>query len=1230
MSSTVSAQSADMRASPLTRPLEERDSLLASDNMDGDRVIAYGASGRGGIAIVLGPLSAMGSGLALPLMNIVFGRLLGDFTQYFIPGSGMTKEEFLATFILTYVSTLCFRFVGLRASGALRLEYTRELFAQPVSRLDEMSPGEVINRIANSSNTIQQSISNRLGALFQAVTLLVTAYAIAFYYSWFLTFVVSSVILFVALCMSITTPILVRLMRDMNEAEDKQLAVATQAFSSIRTVFSLNAQDAMTKRYLHWVEEARETGMRISMVGAVHLGLIFFGVYCSFSLAFYFGLRQLHFGKIDIDRVFMSVLIAVMVMGQIAAPLLDISKAIGSTHSFFDSPQVSSQDEIVFEDVTIAYSSRLSVLKGKTTALIGPSGSGKSTVMALIEGWYQVPKRNREGGIYIGGQNINLIDLVWWRSQIGSVQQEPLLFNDTIYNNICMGLIGCRWGNSANLVKRNLVLAACKEAYAHDFIEGLPERYETIVGEGGNTLSGGQRQRIAVARAIVSKPSVLLLNEANSSIDVHGKRIMQAALDRVGKSRTTIIIAHRLSTIRNADHIIVLDQGENSEEGSHDELIKLGGRYKALVEAQQLSVGFNKVETLGRGSIAEHGGYEGDAESPETLGISSRYKDITDAQKQFRRPGLVSVLAKMFGDDTKVWLLLIVAVAAAVGAAVGFFLQSWLFAKIIDSFRFLGRDLLQAADYWSLIFLILAIGMGLCYVILGFSLNSVSLSVGTRARGEFFSRILRDPVAYFGREENASVILTSRLAVTGSLGIAFIYGWKLTAVGVMSILPVLATATFLRVRYELGLEALNPDVYGESSNFISEAVKAFRTVSALTTEDFIVNRYSQLLEYQQMTATSRLWYSSAIFSFSDSVEFLAMALFFWFGGQLLASSEYSPVDFFVVFIAIIQAAGSAGVLFSLGPDVAKTRAAARQILGAGPDDGDGGPLETVPRTLPTLVNLDLRVDHGQFIGIVGPSGCGKSTLVSLLARSYEPSRGRILLNGQDLREVDIHLYRRQVGLVNQEPTIFEGIFRENLLLGSDISEDEAQGALVDQACPDAEIYDFITSLPDGYSTELGIYAQVSLSGGQKQRLCIARALLRRPSLLILDEATSNLESESEQTIRKSLERLADVGKMSIIAVAHRLSTVRRADCIHVFQDGNRTGEVTIAERGTHEELLELKGQYYRMLGNIWAIRSDNGCSPMSLVRPELCLLTAGASSSSSQVSMPGKSMTVPR
>lgn len=195
------------------------------------------------------------------------------------------------------------------------------------------------------------------------------------------------------------------------------------------------------------------------------------------------------------------------------------------------------------------------------------------------------------GTLRIGKTNFRDVDLQWWRSQIGLVQQEPFLFNDTIFNNVAYGLCGTQWQDSSKEEKITMVEEACREAHASEFIERLPQGYDTLVGESGIKLSGGQRQRIAIARSIIKKPPVLILDEATSAIDVRTERTVQEALDRVSQNRTTIVIAHRLSTIKRADKIMVMRQGKLVEEGTHEELLKKDdGVYHGLVNAQELMI----------------------------------------------------------------------------------------------------------------------------------------------------------------------------------------------------------------------------------------------------------------------------------------------------------------------------------------------------------------------------------------------------------------------------------------------------------------------------------------------------------------------------------------------------------------------------------------------------------------------------------------------------------------
>jgi len=372
------------------------------------------------------------------------------------------------------------------------------------------------------------------------------------------------------------------------------------------------------------------------------------------ALCFWFGFKLYLEGHIPsistIVIVLMSVMMFTFSMTQTAAPIIAATRAASAAADFFavidapkpimtglKDPQVSATEDIRFESVNFAYPSRphvkvlddmsLRFERGKITAIVGASGSGKSTIVGLLERWYDLDLEKRyklpksavkdkkaamdkedeekkvpdeeaqppvvlSGKIVVGDKNLDDLDLKWWRSQIGLVQQEPFIFNSSIYQNVEYGLIGTDFENESPEVKQKLVEDACKEAFADEFIVKLPLKYETQVGDAGIKLSGGQRQRLAIARSIVKRPKILILDEATSSIDVRGERLVQAALDKVSEGRTTITIAHRLSTIKKADKIIVMRKGKLIEEGTHDSLLAdEDGVYWALVNAQKISMG---------------------------------------------------------------------------------------------------------------------------------------------------------------------------------------------------------------------------------------------------------------------------------------------------------------------------------------------------------------------------------------------------------------------------------------------------------------------------------------------------------------------------------------------------------------------------------------------------------------------------------------------------------------
>lgn len=227
------------------------------------------------------------------------------------------------------------------------------------------------------------------------------------------------------------------------------------------------------------------------------------------------------------------------------------------------------------------------------------------------------------------------------------------------------------------------------------------------------------------------------------------------------------------------------------------------------------------------------------------------------------------------------------------------------------------------------------------------------------------------------------------------------------------------------------------------------------------------------------------------------------------------------------------------------------------------------------RDIPIFNGLNMTINRGQFAGLVGASGCGKTTIISLLEQFYQVDQGKVTLDGININDINITEYRKAMSLVAQEPALFQGTIRENILLAVD--EGSASEEDLHQACRDAEIHDFITSLPEGYGTDIGSKG-VALSGGQKQRIAIARALIRKPRILLLDEATSSLDSESEKLVQAAFER-AGKGR-TMVVVAHRLATVQNADVIFVL--GNAGDGARVLEKGSHAELVARRGVYYQM------------------------------------------------
>ncbi|KAJ5212040.1 GTPase-activating protein [Penicillium cinerascens] len=925
-----------------------------------------------------------------------------------------------------------------------------------------------------------------------------------------------------------------------------------------------------------------------------------------------------------IDRV--SPLDPLSTEGQMLEELQGSVELKNIRHIYPSRPEV-----VVMDDVSLL------IPAGKTTALVGASGSGKSTIIGLVERFYDPVG----GCVHIDGHDIKDLNLRWLRQQISLVSQEPTLFATTIFGNIKHGLIGTAHEHESEKAICELVERAARMANAHDFITSLPEGYETDIGERGFLLSGGQKQRIAIARAVVSDPKILLLDEATSALDTKSEGVVQAALDKATQGRTTVIIAHRLSTIKNADNIVVMSHGRIVEQGTHDDLLQKKGAYYNLAEAQRIATKQefgNQNEDLimhetdydSRRPEFNEKRYSSDKEyqeDPDDHQVDKTRSDRTASRTALAKKGqediadnytLFTLIRFVAGLNKQEWKYMVFGLSLSAVSGGGNPTQSVFFSKCITALSLPlseSSEIRRQANFWSVMYVMLAFVQLLALISQGIVFSYCSERLTHRVRDRAFRYILRQDIAFFDKRSSGALTSflsteTSHLAglsgttlmtilmlittLVASCAIGLAVGWKLGLV-CMSTIPLLLACGYFRLAMLVRLEKEKKKAYEHSASYACEATSAIRTVASLTREADVCNHYHEQLLSQGRRLLLSILKSSVLYAASQSLQFLCMALGCWYGGTLFGRNEYSMFQFFLCFSVVIFGAQSAGTMFSYAPDIAKARHAAaslKALFDRTPEidswSRDGEMVQSIEGHVefrdvhfryptrpdqPVLRGLNLHVKPGQYVAFVGASGCGKSTAIALLERFYDPVLGGIYVDGKEISSFNINNYRSHLALVSQEPTLYQGTIRENILLGTDredVSEDE-----IVLCCKNANIYDFIISLPSGFDTLVGSKGSM-LSGGQKQRVAIARALLRNPRILLLDEATSALDSESENLVQAALDNAAK-GRTTI-AVAHRLSTVQKADMIYVFNQGR------IIEYGTHSELMQKRSAYFELVG----------------------------------------------
>ncbi|KAF2098711.1 ABC multidrug transporter Mdr1 [Rhizodiscina lignyota] len=1277
---------------PLKKELNQRPGLLSAF-----LGLFRGCSILDKVLLVIGILAAIGAGTIFPLVVLNWGQLANAFlafARHEVAGKDLTRETndkalrmvyyFIAKFAATYIYMVLLTITSSRIAQRIRLAQVSTLLQKPISYFDAVDPSTKANKgsIAASMdqiNAIEQGCGEKLGLTLQFASTTVTAIIISFDRSWRLTLVTGVIIPLTGVVVGLAVFAEADLDSKIMKIYASANSLAAEVFSSIRDTVAYGTQSKIAGKYDTYLREAYALGIKKAPAIGAQYAFDSFFPFCGYALAFWYGFILYRKGEIpgpgEIITVFFCVLISGNSMTSLSLQLPIIGKAasaavllhVDEINSMPERVNAGDSNELVFKgdielrNIKFCYPTRPSTVvlelprlwipRGKKTVIVGPSGSGKSTIVGIMQRWYPID----QGVVSIGGRSIEEFEVQYLRKKIGLVQQDVRLFNASIHTNVAHGLVGTPQENVSQSEQRRLVIEACKASHAHAFIMDLPHGYDTELGESAKTISGGQKQRLAIARAIISNPDILILDEATAALDSESKQSVRHALSDVCQHRTTISITHDFTDTLDADQIVVISNGRVVESGNPEQLINSDGWYSTLSRISQRTVENNSaieydtslretrssiksirttdLDYSSRNSSQKAPiGTNGDVLEMETIDTKSKATshirsqgnvegNVTERfQEHFEPTSSSSSLTAyyaLFKEQKAEWPWMLVAFFPCI---VGGFVQAAkaiLFGQLVGAFLRPIDNGQSRADFLSIWLFVLGVVTLIIYSLMGFNGTVLAQHLNKTYRAQYFRDLVRQDIAFFDDSTNTSASLVSRLSahptqlqglLSTGLGLilimivniascsvlALVRGWRLGLVGVFVVLPPICIAGGIRLRLQSRFEKAIARIYAQSAQFSQEAVLAMRTVKALTIERTIYEGYQVQLD----KALLRIWrhaaFSMIVGALAESLEICGMALAFWYGSHLLANGDYTLTQFFTIFAAVVFGGQATSSLLSFSSNFTQSWDAAAEIINmhekAVPINNSKGSL-AVPGDVavepavryenvyfsypsrsdkPVLKGVTCNVQKGHRVAFVGTSGCGKTTILSLLQRFYDPDEGTIFVGGTPLRSLDVTKHRKNMALVPQDPTLYEGTIRENICLGLDGPVEEER--LV-KACKDAFIYDFIMSLPEGFETECGQQG-TTFSGGQRQRIAIAKALIRAPALLLLDESTSALDFESEKIISEALDNGVEG---TVLIVAHRRSTIEKCDVVYVLDRG------VIVESGTPKELSAKRGMYHQVV-----------------------------------------------
>jgi ATP-binding cassette subfamily C protein CydCD len=844
-----------------------------------------------------------------------------------------------------------------------------------------------------------------------------------------------------------------------------------------------------------------------------------------------------------------------------------------------------------FEDVTFAYpggrapalrAMRFTIAKGERVGIVGPSGSGKSTILRLLLRFHDP----QAGAVRLGGVDLRDLTLSEIRRHIAVVGQDTMLFHGTVADNLRLA--------KPDATQAELE-AAARAANAHDFVQRLPQGYDTVIGERGVRLSGGQRQRIAIARALLRDAPILVLDEALSAVDAENEAVIQQALDRLMQGRTTLVFAHRLSSVIGCDRILAIEDGRVAESGTHAALMGARGAYYRLMRDQQaVDRPDDTIDAEARTDRTQEGG--------GGVPPSGAADDILRG----RPMGWIAVIAallRLIGPWRTAVAITVLLGIARVAAFAGIGVLGALVVRAVGHGDPASALLIALAViaplagvlHWAESYLAHDVAFRLLAqmrIALFRKLDELAPAYLLRRRsGDLVAMATHDveTVEYFFAHTLAPAVVAVLVPAAVLATLAALHPWLAAA-----LLPFLLAAGLGPVMARRRIDALGRASRVALGALNAHGVDTIQGMAEIAQFQAESSRRAALLARAQEVGRARLAFMADMARQAATLDALTglgglavIAAGAVLAGQGALAAPLLPLAALLAMAAFLPVSEIAQVGRQLADTLGATQRLdavhrERPVVCDGPIDAAparrGVPalaLENVAFTYPgaarpALDAVSFAVPAGATIALVGPSGAGKTTIAQLLLRFFDPDRGTISLNGVDLRRLRLDALRAQIALVAQDTYLFNDDLETNIRIGRPSATPRELADAIERAA----LGPFVASLPEGLATQVGERG-MQLSGGQRQRVAIARALLKDAPILVLDEATSHLDAASERAVRTALDALKR--DRTTVVIAHRLSTVRDAHAIVVVDAGR------VREIGTHGELLARRGLYAKLI-----------------------------------------------